>query len=306
MRAHLGKVGRRGDRRVQVDDLDIGGAQHRTRSGHGTSAGARAARSGSRDAVRTPSSRPPADLGQPVERRLARAEAALGERRPPQRQGARGHLLKRTTSAPTAAMACACSGWRLTRPATFQVTTRRSDNTARRATRRRRDVDRTRARGEARHSRARGRLDEVAQRRVDGGVPRGGDALRGAALVERDPVGDRARLGVAGALGDPAQQLVGRDLEVLERVGEAGELDRRVGLGGEEDAEVDRRGAARCSGSATAGRHGRAGAARAAPGARASRPGGRGRRQRGGTPAMRVPASRSCAAWASMARASVR
>ena len=54
-------------------------------------AGARAAR---RDAVRTPSSRPRRDLGQPVERRLARAEAALGQRRPPERQGARGHLLK--------------------------------------------------------------------------------------------------------------------------------------------------------------------------------------------------------------------
>ena len=64
--------------------------------------------------------------------------------------------------------------------------------------------------------------------------------LRGLALLGQDALGRGNCLRVARALSDATQQLVGTDLQVLERVGEPGELGRRVRLGGEEATPVER------------------------------------------------------------------
>ncbi len=69
--------------------------------------------------------------------------------------------------------------------------------------------------------------------------PLGGDGLGGSLLLAEDRLGHRDGLAVAGAARNPEQQLVGGHLEVLDRVGEAGELGRGIGLGGEEDAPVE-------------------------------------------------------------------
>jgi hypothetical protein len=73
---------------MQVDDLDVIGhtAQNALRPRHLGRRGQaheRVARGGE-----DPEQPPAAHLGQPIERRLARGEAALGQRHPPQRQGA--------------------------------------------------------------------------------------------------------------------------------------------------------------------------------------------------------------------------
>src|SRR5215217_5715328 len=72
--------------------------------------------------------------------------------------------------------------------------------------------------------------DSGAEDRVDGRIPCARDALRRLALLGEDPPRGGDRLVVAGAARDPRQQLVSRHLERLERIGEAGQLDRRVGL----------------------------------------------------------------------------
>jgi two-component system OmpR family sensor kinase len=80
----------------------------------------------------------------------------------------------------------------------------------------------------------------LVERAVDRVVPAVGEDLGGAVLVGEDRGGELHGGGVPGAVGDAAQQLVGPGLERLEGIGEPGELERRVGLGLEERAEVDR------------------------------------------------------------------
>jgi two-component system OmpR family sensor kinase len=80
----------------------------------------------------------------------------------------------------------------------------------------------------------------LVERAVDRVVPAVGDDLRGAVLVGEDRGGQLGGGGVPGAVGDAAQELVGPGLQRLEGVGEPGELERGVGLGLEERAEVDR------------------------------------------------------------------
>ena len=80
--------------------------------------------------------------------------------------------------------------------------------------------------------------DEVPQHGVHCVIPRPRDLFGGAALLGEDPLGDGDGLLVGGTVGDATQQLVGRDLQVFERVGEPGDLDGGVGLRGEERAEV--------------------------------------------------------------------
>ena len=63
--------------------------------------------------------------------------------------------------------------------------------------------------------------------------------LRGRALLGENPPGQLVGFLVAGALGNAAQQLVGRDLEMLERVREPRQLRRRVGLRAEERAPIE-------------------------------------------------------------------
>src|SRR3954470_20363837 len=63
-----------------------------------------------------------------------------------------------------------------------------------------------------------------AQRRLHGLVERARDRLRGGALLGQDPVDHIDRRLVAHALGDPLQQLIPGDLEVLEGKRERGQL----------------------------------------------------------------------------------
>src|SRR3954467_8721373 len=60
------------------------------------------------------------------------------------------------------------------------------------------------------------------------------------ALLEQDRLSGADGGLVACPLGNPAKLLVAGDLQVLEGVGESGELRRSVGLGGEERSPVER------------------------------------------------------------------
>src|SRR6187399_2859534 len=70
-------------------------------------------------------------------------------------------------------------------------------------------------------------------------VPARGDALRRPPLLDEDLLRRGDHLLVARPRGHPLQQFVGGHLEVLEGEGEAGQLGRRVRLGGEEEGEVE-------------------------------------------------------------------
>ena len=135
VRADLGQLGRRSDRRVHLDQLDIAAAQHNTRSGHGTGGGS-SCRNGARAATRTPSRRRPAAAGaassehshatSPMASQLARHSGSV----------LAVTSCRATTSAPDRASTSACSGWRRTLPATFHVTSRTRPTHARMANRR--------------------------------------------------------------------------------------------------------------------------------------------------------------------------
>jgi hypothetical protein len=66
------------------------------------------------------------------------------------------------------------------------------------------------------------------------------DLARRGALLGEDLAGDRCRLGIAGTICNPAQELVAGDLEVLEGEREPRQLRRGVRLGREERADVQR------------------------------------------------------------------
>src|SRR4051794_21775764 len=78
----------------------------------------------------------------------------------------------------------------------------------------------------------------LCERGVQRRVPAGRDRLRRVALLLEDRLDRLDRVLVAGAAGDPPQLLVAADLQVLERVGERGELAPRVRLQAEEHAPV--------------------------------------------------------------------
>src|SRR5215210_8317131 len=78
------------------------------------------------------------------------------------------------------------------------------------------------------------------QRRVHRAVERRRDLGAGRALLHEDRLGRADGVVVVGAARDAQELLVRADLEELERVREAGELGRRVGLGPEEAAPVQR------------------------------------------------------------------
>src|SRR5918912_4193840 len=78
------------------------------------------------------------------------------------------------------------------------------------------------------------------ERRPHGLVEGAGDAVRRLALLRQDPLDERGRLLVARALGHPSQLLVAADLQMLEGAREPGELPRRVRMGLEERAPIQR------------------------------------------------------------------
>ena len=61
---------------------------------------------------------------------------------------------------------------------------------------------------------------------------------RGGSLVDQDVRGESNRRLVLGPAGHPLQKLVGRDLQMLEGVGERDQLDWRIRLEPEEPAQV--------------------------------------------------------------------
>src|SRR3954453_5137677 len=77
------------------------------------------------------------------------------------------------------------------------------------------------------------------ERGLKRGLPVRGDRIRGCTLLALDPLRHAHRLLVAGALGDALELLVGRDLQVLERVVEAGELRGGIRLCLEEPTPVE-------------------------------------------------------------------
>jgi hypothetical protein len=76
--------------------------------------------------------------------------------------------------------------------------------------------------------------------RFDGDAEGAREPARGLVLLGEDPVGQLGRRRIVRALRDAPEQLVGGDLQVLERVREGGELVRRVRLRLEEQAPVER------------------------------------------------------------------
>src|SRR5215217_7716032 len=92
-------------------------------------------------------------------------------------------------------------------------------------------------------SSTRGRLSGAdvlrLQRGLGGAVPVLGDALRRVALLAQDALGDPRGLRVARPRRDAHELLVATDLQVLERVGERGELAGRVRVQLEEHAPVE-------------------------------------------------------------------
>ena len=81
----------------------------------------------------------------------------------------------------------------------------------------------------------------LAQRRLRGAVEQPLEPLRHGLLLAADPRSQLRRLSVARALGDPAQQVVCRELHVLVGVGVVDELPRRVGVELGEQGKADAR-----------------------------------------------------------------